>query len=86
MRVSYPQVVPHDSGYEKSLKRVRTYMDGLENCRTIGRNGLHRYNNQDHSMLTALYAVRNRVCGKTYDLWSVNAEKEYLEEVREKRE
>ena len=47
----------------------------------MGRNGLHRYNNQDHSMLTALLAVRN-LRGEGHDLWSVNTEPEYHEEVR----
>jgi hypothetical protein len=46
---------------------------------TIGRNGLHRYNNQDHSMLTGIYAARNMTGGR-YDVWSVNTEQEYLED------
>jgi len=74
---SYPV---YDSDYTTYLGTVREFMDGLENCRTIGRNGLHRYNNQDHSMLTGMYAVRNLLLGQTYELWSVNADKEYHEE------
>lgn len=76
---SYPV---YDSGYRESLDVVREYVDGLENFQTIGRNGLHRYNNQDHAMLTGMLAVRNMVLGQKNDLWNVNAEQEYHEEVR----
>ena len=48
----------------------------------VGRNGLHRYNNQDHAMLTGMLAVRNLLHGENHDLWAVNAEQEYHEEVR----
>ncbi len=76
---SYPV---YDSGYAEHLEVLREYLDGFENFRTIGRNGLHRYNNQDHSMLTGLYAVRTLLAGEKHDLWKVNAEQEYHEEVR----
>jgi uncharacterized protein with NAD-binding domain and iron-sulfur cluster len=46
----------------------------------IGRNGLHRYNNQDHSMLTGLYAAQNILGGPHQDVWSVNTEQSYHEE------
>ena len=75
---SYPV---YDSDYRQHLEVVRAFVDGLENCTTVGRSGLHRYNNQDHSMLTGLLAVRNLLHGETHDLWKVNAEEEYLEEV-----
>jgi len=52
---------------------------GITNLQLIGRNGQHRYNNQDHSMLTGVYAARN-IAGAEYDVWSVNVEKEYHEE------
>jgi hypothetical protein len=45
----------------------------------IGRNGMHRYNNQDHSMLTGILAARN-VGGSHFDLWNLNLDKDYLEE------
>jgi hypothetical protein len=48
---------------------------------TVGRNGMHRYNNQDHSMLCGLYAARNLLGGR-YDLWEVNTERSYYEEQR----
>ena len=76
---SYPV---YDSDYKKYLQVLRDFVDSLENCRTVGRNGLHRYNNQDHSMLTGMYAVRDLLHGEKYDLWSVNADKEYHEEVK----
>ncbi len=57
------------------------YLDGLENLYCIGRNGQHRYNNMDHSMVTAFEAVRNIVEGRTdkRNIWNVNTEKEYHE-------
>lgn len=77
---SYPV---YDSDYMTYLGIVRQYMDSLSNCKTIGRNGLHRYNNQDHSMLTGMYAVRNMLFGQVNNLWDVNADKQYHEEIRE---
>ena len=74
----------YDSDYREYLGVVRQFIDGLENCQTIGRNGLHRYNNQDHAMLTGMLAVRNMVLGQHNDLWSVNTDQEYHEEIREK--
>jgi protoporphyrinogen oxidase len=71
----------YDAGYRDSLATVRTFVDGLENLQTVGRNGLHRYNNQDHAMLTGLLAVRNLVLGQQNDLWSVNTEQEYHEQL-----
>lgn len=73
----------YDSEYRDYLAKVREFVDGLENFQTIGRNGLHRYNNQDHSMLTAMLAVRNMMLGEHNDLWNVNTDQEYHEEVRE---
>lgn len=71
----------YDTGYEQQLETIKQYMATLENAQTIGRNGLHRYNNQDHAMLTGMYAVRNMLDGAEYDLWQVNAEQEYHEEI-----
>lgn len=76
---SYPV---YDADYRDYLAIVREFVDGLENCQTIGRNGLHRYNNQDHAMLTGMLAVRNLVRGEQNDLWSVNTDQEYHEEIR----
>ncbi len=76
-----PNAYPvYDSTYAANLEVVREFCDGLDNLRTVGRNGLHRYNNQDHSMLTALFATRMLVRGEHHDLWKINAEQEYHEE------
>jgi hypothetical protein len=73
----------YDAGYREHLDTVRGYVDGLENLQTIGRNGLHRYNNQDHAMLTGLKAVRNLTQGERTDLWAVNVGGDYHEEVQD---
>jgi hypothetical protein len=73
----------YNSHYREHLGVVREFIEGLENCQTIGRNGLHRYNNQDHAMFTGMLAVRNMVLGQHNDLWSVNTDQEYHEEIRE---
>lgn len=75
---SYPV---YDSAYRQHLAVIRAFVDRFENFQTIGRNGLHRYNNQDHAMLTGLGAVRNLILGEKNDLWSINGEQEYHEEV-----
>lgn len=76
MKKAYPI---YDHIYTESLATIRAYLETFANLQTIGRNGLHRYNNQDHSMLTGVYAARN-ITGEKLDVWSVNTEKEYLEE------
>jgi protoporphyrinogen oxidase len=77
--VRMPKAYPvYDHQYHDSIAVVRQYLERFTNLQTIGRNGLHRYNNQDHSMLTGVYAARNTV-GDKYDVWSVNTEKEYHE-------
>jgi hypothetical protein len=76
---SYPV---YDSRYRDCLAIIREFVDSLENFQTIGRNGLHRYNNQDHAMLTGILAVRNLVLGEKNDLWNVNTDQEYHEELR----
>ena len=78
MEKAYPV---YDQWYQGHIETVRRYLERFSNFQTIGRNGLHRYNNQDHSMLTGVYAARN-ITGERHDVWSVNTEKEYLEEGR----
>ncbi len=68
----------YDNAYRRHLETIRAYLATIKNLQTIGRNGLHRYNNQDHSMLTAILAVRN-VFGERHDLWEVNTERSYHE-------
>lgn len=69
--------------YEK-FDTIRGFVDQFENLFLIGRNGMHRYNNQDHSMLTAMTAVDNIVEGVTSkaNLWEVNTEQDYHEQKR----
>ncbi|MBI3361089.1 MAG: FAD-dependent oxidoreductase, partial [Chloroflexi bacterium] len=71
----------YDSEYAGHLETIKTFLADFENFQTVGRNGLHKYNNQDHSMLTAILAVRN-LDGEAHDLWQVNTERSYHEEVR----
>lgn len=78
MKKAYPV---YDNYYHRSLAIIRRYLEQFSNLQTIGRNGLHRYNNQDHSMMTGVYAARN-IFGETNDVWSVNIEQEYHEESR----
>ena len=80
-KVRVPKAYPmYDTHYEEHLAVVRGYLAGFSNLRTCGRNGLHRYNNQDHSMWTAVLATLNLLDGTEYDVWSVNTEAEYHEE------
>jgi hypothetical protein len=79
--VRVPRAYPvYDRGYEDAVARIRDYLDQFSNLQTCGRNGLHRYNNQDHSMWTAILAALNVADDASYDVWSVNAEEVYLEE------
>ncbi len=77
---SYPV---YDSDYTEFMGTIRDYVNSFENFQTIGRNGLHRYNNQDHAMLTGMLAVRNLMLGESNNLWVVNAEQEYHEEIKD---
>lgn len=79
MKKAYPV---YDSTYRQSLAIVRGYLDSFTNLQTVGRNGLHKYNNQDHSMMTGLLAARNVWGGESHDLWAVNTDLEYQEELR----
>lgn len=82
--VRVPKAYPmYDSDYHQRVATIRRWLEGFSNFQQIGRNGLHRYNNSDHSMLTALRAVENLVQGADHDVWSVNADSAYHEEVRE---
>jgi len=82
--VRMPRAYPvYDGDYETHLKVLREWLDGFDKLFTIGRNGQHRYNNQDHSMLAGLFAARN-VAGADLDLWSINDEPSFHEEVRDR--
>ncbi len=76
VRKAYPV---YDGTYQRGLEAVREFLAGVPNLQLMGRNGMHRYNNQDHSMLTAMLAARNLLGGR-YDLWQVNVDADYQEE------
>jgi len=78
--IRQPKAYPvYDHEYQEALDVIRDWLDNFPNLQLVGRNGMHRYNNQDHSMLTAMLAVKN-ILGEQHDLWSVNVEQEYHEE------
>ena len=78
--VRQPMAYPvYDEEYKANLEVVRRWLGTLEGLQTVGRNGMHRYNNQDHSMLTAMLAVEN-ILGADHDLWDVNVERSYHED------
>jgi protoporphyrinogen oxidase len=77
----------YDELYAERVATIRTWLETLDNIQQVGRNGLHRYNNSDHSMLTAMRAVDNILLGRhEYDLWEVNAESVYHEEHQDNEE
>ena len=79
--IRMPKAYPAYFGTYDQLGRVRAFADSFKNLYLIGRNGQHRYNNQDHSMLAAMTAVDNIAQGRTgkENVWAVNAEQEYHE-------
>ena len=78
--VRMPKAYPvYDTGYGEALQIVRDFLIQLENLYPVGRNGMHKYNNQDHSMLTAMLAVDN-INGGKFNIWAVNEEQEYQEQ------
>lgn len=82
--IRQPKAYPvYDSEYKEALGVLKDWMNGFENFQTVGRNGLHRYNNQDHSMLSAMLAAGN-ILGEHHDVWEVNVERSYHEEFQTK--
>ncbi|HEY4086983.1 MAG TPA: hypothetical protein VGM43_13640 [Bryobacteraceae bacterium] len=79
--VRMPKTYPAYFGTYNRFDQVRDYVNRFENLFLIGRNGMHKYNNQDHSMLTAMTAVDNIMEGRTdkSNLWDLNTEMEYHE-------
>jgi hypothetical protein len=79
--IRVPKTYPAYFGAYKDFDKIRTFVDKIDNLFLIGRNGMHKYNNQDHSMLTAMIAVDNIAAGITdkSNLWEVNTEMEYHE-------
>ncbi len=78
MQKAYPI---YDGEYRAHLDTVRTFLDPIPNLHLVGRNGMHKYNNQDHSMLTSMMTVWN-MQGAAHDVWTVNTDYEYHEEQR----
>jgi protoporphyrinogen oxidase len=77
VRKAYPV---YDDTYREALLEVRRFLRQTPNFQLIGRNGMHRYNNQDHSMLTVMLAARNILGQGQFDLWKVNADTDYHED------
>lgn len=78
--VRMPKAYPiYDDGFMHALGIVRDYLLTFENLQVAGRNGMHKYNNQDHSMVTAILAARN-LLGAEHDVWAVNSDEDYHEE------
>jgi protoporphyrinogen oxidase len=73
----------YDELYAERVATIRGWLDTVSNITQVGRNGLHRYNNSDHSMLTAMRAIDNILLGTQHDIWAVNAESVYHEEHQE---
>jgi protoporphyrinogen oxidase len=82
--VRMPKAYPvYDEGYKEAVEEIRAWLQSeVPNVWPVGRNGMHKYNNQDHSMLTALLSVENILDGSQHDVWSVNVEEDYHEERR----
>ncbi|MBS2963080.1 NAD(P)/FAD-dependent oxidoreductase [Actinocrinis puniceicyclus] len=80
--VRMPKAYPvYDDRYQRNLEVIREWLAAnVPNVHPVGRNGMHRYNNQDHSMLTALLTAENIRTGSAHDVWTVNVEEEYHEE------
>ncbi len=77
--IRQPKAYPvYDEEYRDAVDVLATYLGTFDNLQSVGRNGMHRYNNQDHSMLTAILAAKN-LMGETHDIWNVNVERSYHE-------
>ncbi len=83
--IRVPYTYPAYFGTYDRFDEIRGFLDTFENLFLVGRNGMHRYNNQDHSMLTAMTAVENITQGRTdkANIWAVNTEQDYHEEAKD---
>ncbi len=81
--VRMPKAYPvYDLNYSENISNIEDWLTSEHsNIYPIGRNGMHRYNNQDHSMMTAVKSIRNIVLGETNDIWKINVEEDYHEEI-----
>lgn len=79
-----PDTYPvYSRGYGKHLDIIKNYLSNFKNFQTVGRGGMFRYNNMDHSILSGIYGARN-ILGENYNVWDVNIEEEYHEEIKQK--
>jgi protoporphyrinogen oxidase len=80
--VRMPKAYPvYDEGYDHQVDVIRGWLaESAPNVHPVGRNGMHRYNNADHSMVTAMLTVENIVDGASHDVWAVNVEEDYHED------
>jgi len=79
-RKAYPV---YDDAYQEHVAVIRDFLrEQLPNLHLVGRNGMHKYNNQDHSMMTAMLVAKNIAAGTEFDPWKVNADAVYHEDVR----
>jgi protoporphyrinogen oxidase len=80
--IRQPKAYPvYDDEYKQNVQTIRESLEAhCPNLHLVGRNGMHKYNNQDHAMMTAMLAARNILAGeKKYDIWAVNEDGEYHE-------
>jgi protoporphyrinogen oxidase len=70
----------YDSNYTENIEIIRKYLENFKNLQTIGRYGMFKYNNMDHSILTGIRAAEN-ILGEKHDLWKINCDNDYQEEV-----
>jgi protoporphyrinogen oxidase len=77
--IRMPKAYPiYDAAYKGHLTTIRSFIDPISNLHTVGRNGMHKYNNQDHSMLSAILTVEN-MQGASHDVWNTNTDADYHE-------
>jgi len=76
MSKAYPV---YDEDYKNTVLQIREFTDPISNLYLIGRNGMHKYNNQDHSMMTGIVSVRKMLGETALDPWNVNSDAEYHE-------
>ncbi len=85
--VRQPKAYPvYDDGYQQRVDAVRRELaSNYPNLHLVGRNGMHKYNNQDHAMMTSMLVVRNIMAGEAlFDVWQVNQDAEYHEQATPK--
>lgn len=86
--VRVPKAYPvYDETYEEDVSCIADWLDkAWPDIYTVGRNGMHRYNNQDHSMLTGMLAVENAFLSERHNLWEVNVDSQYHETIEKSRD